>query len=193
MRRYSLLFTFLFSLPFCSVIGQKAELSQFELGITGIPLYDFSEGYAVFVANVAARHRIGKKLQISTNLFIGNDRSSIAGIDSRSLMVGILPSLRYSFFSGNRIRIFAEVGAGIGLVRYKARGDEDIQQLDVSRYNNGFKVFTVGLGAGYQLSDKVGLEFSIPYIIGDNINDQFFSPEIFSGLGVLIGVQFYLK
>lgn len=165
-----------------------------ELSVSGIPLFDFNEGYFGFVANPALRYGLSDRFALGTSFFFYaiND-IDVSGVESNARAYGVVPTLRYNWLTMNDTKIFLEGGVGFGSVNYKpsdtARDDRTLSLVE--RSNGGLLIYSLGPGIQHKLTSLLNLEVMIPYLRAENITDS--NTDLYNGLGLTAGLSFSLR
>ncbi|MEM7550453.1 MAG: hypothetical protein AAF363_12295 [Bacteroidota bacterium] len=177
-----------FTLISNSSFGQEKRTLQANL--SGIPLFDFNQGYSGFVINPGFRYQVGEKTDIGTNFFYYFQNDILASnIPSNAQGYGFVPSFRYSILTNERYTFFVEAGIGFGAVDLEPRNGFGDFDFSVDRNDGALLIINAGIGVNYKVTNRVGLELTIPYIKADNISNPFFN-DLYDGVGALFGVTY---
>lgn len=177
------------------VNAQDTSLKPVEVGIAALPLFDFEEGYFGVVINSGFRFGVAEKLSVGPSLFLYaiND-VEVNRVNSRIRAYGAVGTIRYTLLSAQKIKLFADGALGSGYVSYKSNVfDQNSVFADVGQNNGGLLIYSVGLGAKYMVSEKIGLDIAVPYITVENITNENIERSIYSGLGPNIGISYALR
>ena len=167
---------------------------KINVGLSGIPLYDFRFGeYAGFVVNPSIHYELTNRISLGTNFFFYSLRNtSASGVPASSRAFGVAPSVRYNIVQINKVGVFAEGAVGFGSVKFRPR-NQDNPFFPVDQNNGGILVYQFGLGVNYRLSNRISLELLIPYLRVNDITNDNVNENIFGGLGPTIGIRYRLK
>lgn len=116
---------------------------------------------------------------------------TIAGVDSYYNSFAFIPTLRNNFINKEKWRLFAELGFGLGTIKYDA--DQSSSRTNKHQdLSGGISILNIGIGTNYFLNDKFGFEFIIPYISTRNITSEN-TNNLYSGIGPTIGFSYVLN
>lgn len=116
---------------------------------------------------------------------------SIASVPSNYNSYAFVPAIRNNFLSYYTWNIFAEVGFGLGNIKYNAV-DRVLATDKHSDLSGGISILKAGLGGNYAFNDSFGIEFYVPIAFIQNISSQK-SSHVFSGFAPTFGLTYALN
>ena len=192
----TVIFTILFlCLSYLTAFSQS-EKNDLKITIAGLPLFGSSNesysGLNGYVLKPSVGYYISKKTSIELNFsYAYLNNLKVATFDSYYRSYAITPVLRNNLINKKNIRLFAEVGFGLGTIKYTPNNN-DIQNIAFDNLSGGISIFNIGIGGNYYFSEKIGLELIIPYISSANITSKK-SANLYRGIGPTIGVTFQIN
>ena len=99
--------------------------------------------------------------------------------------------VRNDVVNKEKLRIFAEVGFGLGAINYDA-DTGSLRNVQHENLSGGISILNLGLGGNYFFNEKFGLELIIPYLSAKNITSEN-SNNLYSGIGPTIGLTYVLN
>ena len=190
-----ILLSILSSLTFSTGFGQSKE-NDFKLTVSALPLFGSSDVFESGINGLVIKPSIGYFISDNTSIDLNFSYATlndlrIGNIDSYYNSYAFVPTLRNNFVNKDALRIFTEIGFGLGTIKY----DANESSLRNSRHENlsgGISILNIGIGGNYFLNDKFGFELVIPYISTKNITSESIN-NLYSGIGPTIGLTYILK
>lgn len=173
----------------------QSQKNDIKLTISALPLFGSSNGFESgingFVIKPAVGYYITDKTSIDINFSYAtlNDLK-VGTVDSYYNSFAFIPTLRNNFINKEKFRVFAEIGFGLGTIKYDA-DNSDFYTSSHEELSGGIAVLNIGLGANYFFNENFGLELIIPYLRARNITSRN-SSNLYSGVGPTIGVTYML-
>lgn len=185
----------------CTMLGilngsSQSKKHDLKFTVSALPLFgsseDFSSGFNGFVMKPTIGYYISDKTSLEINFTYStmNDLK-IDNINSYYNSFAFIPTLRNNFINKNNFRVFAEVGFGLGTIKYNA-DNSSFRNLLHEELSGGVAVLNVGIGGNYYFNEKFGIEFIVPYITSNNITSEQ-SNRIYAGIGPTIGLTYMLN
>jgi hypothetical protein len=164
------------------------EAGDIKMGIAGVPLMDFGNGYSGIAAKPSLSYYVSEHFAINTSAFVlfPQNIEQENGIDAEVQAYGFIPSFRKHAINSGKFSFYLESGIGIGAIRYKANDPADIAMEDNS---GGLLLLTAGAGINYKFAKCLELEFGLPYMYGLNITNGE-DTKLFSGVAFNFGMNF---
>jgi hypothetical protein len=189
----------LFLILFVSVInlsfGQFKE-NDLKLSISGLPLIGSSDAFGSGINGFAIKPSIGYFITENTSIDINfsyaslNDLS-IDEVDSYYNSYAFVPTLRNNFVNKEKLRVFGEIGFGLGTIKYDA--NNSVQRTASHRdLSGGISILNIGIGFNYFFNEQFGLEFVLPYINSKNITSEAVN-TLYSGVGPSFGFIYVIN
>ena len=174
----------------------QSKKNDLKLTVSGLPLFgsseDFNSGLNGFVIKPTIGYYISDKTSIELNFsYASMNDLKIGNINSYYNSYSFIPTLRNNFVNNNKLRVFAEIGFGLGSIKYNA-DNNDFRNNQHEELSGGISVLNIGIGGNYFFNEKFGIEFIIPYLKTNNITSQQ-TNNIYSGIGPTIGLSYILK
>ncbi len=172
--------------------SQKADL---KFTVAALLLFGDASGFGSGFNGLVLKPGVGYFINNSTSVDINfsyaplNDLR-ISGVDSYYNSYAFVPTLRNNFVNRQKWRAFAEVGFGLGTIKYKAEN----QALTTFRHDElsgGISILTLGAGVNYFVNDNFDLELITPYISTRNITSDTVN-NLYSGLEPTLGVTYVI-
>ena len=116
---------------------------------------------------------------------------TVGNIDSYYNSYAFIPVVRNNVVNKEKLRIFAEVGFGLGAIKYDA-DTGSLRNVQHENLSGGISILNLGLGGNYFFNEKFGLELIIPYLSAKNITSEN-SNNLYSGIGPTIGLTYVLN
>tara|TARA_B110000240_G_C13349140_1_gene388964 strand:- start:105 stop:467 length:363 start_codon:yes stop_codon:yes gene_type:complete len=116
---------------------------------------------------------------------------TIGSVNSYYQSYAFVPTVRNNFINNTKFRAFAEVGFGLGTIKYNA-DNKDFNNYSHELLSGGISIITIGIGGNYYFNDSFGLEFILPYINSFNITSEQ-SNTIYAGIGPTLGLTYKLN
>lgn len=188
-----LLFTLLL-LSLCFNSHAQFKDNDIKASLSALPLFG-SSGSFNGINGIVIKPTVGFFVSTSVSIDVNFSYASLGdlkvnNIDSFYRSYAFVPSVRYHIVNKSQWRVFAELGFGLGTVKYEpddSNEDNSVHQ----ELSGGITVFSIGLGANYFFNPKFGLEVLIPYLSSNNITSDAVG-NIYSGIGPTIGVIFII-
>ncbi len=164
------------------------EAGDIKMGIAGVPLMDFGNGYSGIAAKPSLSYYVSERFAINTSAFVlfPQDIEQENGRDVEVQAYGFIPSFRKHAINSGKFSFYLESGVGIGAIRYEANDPADIAIEDNS---GGLLLLTAGAGINYKFAKCLELEFGLPYMYGLNITNGD-DTKLFSGVAFNFGMNF---
>jgi hypothetical protein len=193
MRKFLLLLAFT---TFTVLSGfTQSKKNDLKLTIAGLPLFGNSgdyKGLNGFVIKPGLGYYISDKTSLELNFSYAAMNNLIVGnVDSYYQSYAFVPTVRNNFINNTKFRVFAEVGFGLGSIKYNA-DNKDFNNYQHQTLSGGISIMTIGFGGNYYFNDGLGLEFMLPFINTYNITSEQ-SNAIYSGIGPTIGLTYKLN
>ena len=96
---------------------------------------------------------------------------TVGNIDSYYNSYAFIPVVRNNVVNKEKLRIFAEVGFGLGAINYDA-DTGSLRNVQHENLSGGISILNLGLGGNYFFNEKFGLELIIPYLSAKNITSE---------------------
>ena len=174
----------------------QSKKNDIKMTVSALPLFGSSDGFESgingFVIKPSIGYFITKKTSIDLNFSYATlNELTVGGIDSYYNSFAFIPTLRNNFVNKEKLRIFAEMGFGLGTIKYNADNNSlrNSQHEDLS---GGISILNIGIGGNYFFNEKFGLELIIPYLSTKNITSEN-SNNLYSGIGPTIGLTYILN
>ena len=184
----------------CTTFGilngfSQSKKNDLKLTISGLPLFGSSEnfkGLNGFVIKPAIGYYISDKTSIELNFsYASMNDLKIGNINSYYNSYSFIPTLRNNFVNTTKLRVFTELGLGLGTIKYNA-DNNDFTNIQHDQLSGGISIISIGIGGNYYFNEKFGIEFIIPYINTRNITSEQ-ANNIYSGIGPTIGLAYKLN
>ena len=191
----SLLLSVLLSMAISNGFGQSKK-NDLKFTVAALPLFGssdtFESGSNGFVIKPSIGYLISDKTSIDVNFTYAtlNDLK-VGNVDSHYHSYAFVPTLRNIFVNKNNVRFFAEIGFGLGTIKYNA-DNQTLQSWQHNDLSGGISILNIGLGGNYFFNEHFGLELIIPYISTNNITSQD-AKNLYSGIGPTIGFTYILN
>ena len=173
----------------------QSKKNDLKLTISGLPLFGSSEnfkGLNGFVIKPAIGYYISDKTSIELNFsYASMNDLKIGNINSYYNSYSFIPTLRNNFVNTTKLRVFTELGLGLGTIKYNA-DNNDFTNIQHDQLSGGISIISIGIGGNYYFNEKFGIEFVIPYINTRNITSEQ-ANNIYSGIGPTIGLAYKLN
>jgi len=194
MNKIILLSAFLL-LAIFNGFAQSAK-NDLKLTISGLPLFGSSEGFDSGINGLVLRPSIGYYISEKTSIELNFSYASlndlkVGNIDSYYNSYSFVPSLRNNFINDENWRFFAEIGFGLGTIKYDAK-KADLRNYRHDELSGGISVLNIGLGGNYFFNDNFGMEFIVPYISIRNITSES-TDVLYGGIGPTLGLTYNLN
>ncbi len=194
MKKILLLSVFLTVGIFCGY-GQSKK-NDLKLTISGLPLVGSSGAFKSGINGIVIKPSIGYFISNKTSVDLNFSYASlndlkIGGIDSYYNSYAIIPTVRNNFVNKEKLRIFAEIGFGLGTIRYNA-DNNSLRNSNHVNLSGGISIFNIGIGGNYFFNEKFGIELIIPYLSTKNITSEN-SNNLYSGIGPTIGFTYMIN
>ena len=174
----------------------QSKKNDLKLTISALPLFGSSEGFESGINGIVIKPSIGYFISDKTSIDLNfsyatlNDLK-VGNINSYYNSYAFVPTLRNNFVNKSKLRIFAEIGFGLGTIKYDA-DNSNFRNLQHEELSGGISVLNIGIGGNYYFNDKFGIELIIPYINTKNITSEN-SNNLYSGIGPTIGFTYKLN
>lgn len=194
MNKITLIKVFLI-LGILNGFGQSKKKDQ-KLTISVLPLFGssdrFESGINSFVIKPAVGYYISDKTSIDLNFsYASLNDLTIENTDSHYNSYAFIPTLRNNFINKETLRLFAEIGFGLGTIKYDANNSR-FRNSQHDELSGGISVLNIGIGGNYFFNKKFGLEIIIPYISSKNITSEKTNNQ-YSGMGPTFGLVYVLN
>lgn len=191
----TLFLSILLSLSFFYGLSQSKK-NDFKITVAALPLFGSSDGFESGINGIVLKPSVGYFISDKTSIDINFSYATlsdltVAGIDSYYNSFAFIPTLRNNFINKEKLRIFAEIGFGLGTIKYDADNSE-FRNSEHVNLSGGISVLNIGIGANYFFNNKFGLELIIPYLSTKNITSNN-SNNLYSGIGPTIGLTYLLN
>jgi len=174
----------------------QSKKNDLKLTISALPLFGSSEGFESGINGIVIKPAIGYYISEKTSIEINfsyatlNDLK-VGNIASYYNSYAFVPTLRNNFVNKSKLRVFAEIGFGLGTIKYDA-DNSDFRNYQHEELSGGISILNIGIGGNYYFNDKFGIELIIPYISTKNITSEN-SNNLYSGIGPTIGFTYKLN
>ncbi len=174
--------------------AQESQKGKIKLSLSGIPVIDWNNGYYGFALKPGIEYFFTDNLSIHNDFFYHVQTGFyVDEVKSKSNTIGFISSIRYYLsFKNKKWLVFGQAGIGFGSVLYKHM-DDDETTSDIDWLNSGVVIYSAGVGVGYRFSSLFEMEVLVPYIVVDNITNNYNADILFNGVGPTIGVKFSLN
>jgi hypothetical protein len=174
----------------------QSKKGDLRLTVAGVPLVTATDGSENGLSGFALKTGLGYffndkfSIDFSVN-YTTNDALLIEGIASNYNSYSAVSSFRYSFLNKEKLRLFTELGFGLGTIKYEA---DDILQSVLRHEQNsgGISVLNLGIGGEYFFNSNFGLQLIVPYLNVKNITSNHLN-TIYNGLAPTVGVTFKIN
>ena len=166
------------------------------LSISGFSLLGTSDNFGKGMNGVGLQTAIFTYVSHNTAVVLNFNYTTmhgftIASIPSNYNSYAFVPAVRNNFLSYHTWNIFAEVGFGLGTLKYKSV-DNILTTEEHSDLSGGISILKAGLGGNYEFNDSFGIEFFVPITFIQNISSQK-SSHVFSGCIPTFGLIYALN
>tara|TARA_B110001469_G_scaffold127555_1_gene148951 strand:- start:1591 stop:2190 length:600 start_codon:yes stop_codon:yes gene_type:complete len=174
----------------------QSKKNDFKLTVSALPLFGGSEDFESGINGYVLKPGIGYFISDNTSIELNfsyatlNDLK-VGNIASYYNSYAFIPTLRNSFVNKEKVRIFAEIGFGLGTIKYDAN-NANYRNYQHDEVSGGISLLHIGLGANYYFNDNFGLEVIIPYISSNNITSEN-TNNLYAGIGPAIGLTYKLN
>jgi len=173
----------------------QSKKNDLKLTVSGLPLIGNTNNYKGvngFVIKPALGYYISDKTSLELNLsYAAMNNLTIGNVNSYYQSYAFVPTVRNNFINNKKFRAFAEVGFGLGTIKYNA-DNKDFNNYSHEVLSGGISIMTLGIGGNYYFNDSFGLEFILPYINSFNITSEQ-SNTIYAGIGPTFGLTYKLN
>lgn len=189
------LFILLFITSVSLSFGQF-KVNDLKIGVSGLPLIGSSDTFGSGINGFAIKPSFGYFITENTSVDINFTYATINdlildGVNSYYNSYAFIPSLRTHFVNKDKLRLFGEFGVGLGTIKYDA--DNSVQRSTSHReLSGGLSILNLGFGFNYFFTEKLALEFVLPYIYTSNITSEAVN-TIYSGVGPTLGFIFIVN
>lgn len=119
-----ILLSILSSLTFSTGFGQSKE-NDFKLTVSALPLFGSSDVFKSGINGLVIKPSIGYFISDNTSVDLNFSYATlndlrIGNIDSYYNSYAFVPTLRNNFVNKDALRIFTEIGFGLGTIKYDA-------------------------------------------------------------------------
>ncbi len=195
MKKITILIQVFLLFGWVNSFSQSAK-NDIKFTISALPLFgssdEFSSGINGYVLKPSIGYYISEKTSIELNFTYATfNNLKVATIDAFYNSYAITPVLRNNFVNKKKIRLFAEIGFGLGTIKYSP-DNSNFRIAEFDNLSGGISVLNIGIGGNYYFNEKIGLELIIPYINTTNITSRK-STNLYSGIGPTIGLTFLLN
>ena len=193
--KHTLFLPVLFVLGILNGFGQSKK-NDLKLTVSALPLFGSSEDLESGVNGYVLKPGIGYFISENTSIdlnfsYATLNQLKVGNIASYYNSYAFIPTLRNNFVNKEKIRVFAEIGFGLGTIKYAA-DNADFRSYQHDELSGGISVLHIGLGANYYFNDNFGLEVIIPYISSNNITSEN-TNNLYAGIGPTIGLTYKLN
>lgn len=173
----------------------QSQKNDIKVAISALPLFGSSgsfSGINGLVIKPSLGYYVSNKTSIELNLSYATlDYLKVGNVDSHYNSFAFIPTLRHHFVNKQNLRFFAELGFGLGTIKYGA-DEHDSRYYQHNDLSGGISILNIGVGGNYFFNDRFGLELIIPYLRSHNItSDQ--TNTIYSGIGPTVGITYKLN
>ncbi|WP_456442643.1 hypothetical protein [Psychroserpens sp.] len=174
----------------------QSEKNDLKLTVSALPLYgssgNFTSGINGLVLKPSVGYYISEKTSIELNFtYASMNNLKVGTIEGYYNSFAIVPVLRNNMLNKKKIRLFGEIGFGLGTIKYSP-DNSAFQNSQFEDLSGGISVLTIGAGVNYYFTNKFGIELVIPYITTNNITSEK-SNNLYSGIGPTLGVTFKMN
>jgi outer membrane protein W len=173
----------------------QSKKNDLKLTVSGLPLIGNTNDYKGvngFVIKPALGYYISDKTSLELNLsYAAMNNVTIENVNSYYQSYAFVPTVRNNFINNKKLRAFAEIGFGLGTIKYNA-DNKDFNNYSHELLSGGISIITIGIGGNYYFNDNFGLEFILPYINSFNITSEQ-SNTIYAGIGPTLGLTYKLN
>lgn len=174
----------------------QSKKNDLKLSVSALPLFGYSNGVGSVINGIVIKPSIGYYISGKTSIdltfaYATLNNLKVGNIDSYYNSYAFVPTLRNNFVNKPKIRVFAEIGFGLGTVKYDA-DNINFRNYQHEQLSSGISILSIGFGGNYYFNDKFGLEIIIPYISTKNITSNN-SNNLYSGIGPTLGFTFKLN
>ena len=148
----SLLLSVLLSMAISNGFGQSKK-NDLKFTVAALPLFGssdtFESGSNGFVIKPSIGYLISDKTSIDVNFTYAtlNDLK-VDNVDSHYHSYAFVPTLRNIFVNKNNVRFFAEIGFGLGTIKYNA-DNHALQSWQHNDLSGGISILNIGFGGNY--------------------------------------------
>lgn len=183
-----------FTLFFLNAFGQFQK-NDLKLTVSALPLFGSSEGFEAGVNGVVIKPSIGYFLSDRTSIDVNFSYATmnnlrVGNVDSYYDSYAFIPVLRNYFVNKQKFRLFAEIGFGLGTIKYNA-DNNDFRNAQHEELTGGISILNIGIGGNYYFNEQFGIEVIIPYLSTRNITSDN-SNNLYTGIGPTLGVTYRL-
>ena len=174
----------------------QSKKNDLKLTVAALPLFGGSEDFESGINGYVLKPGIGYFISDNTSIELNfsyatlNDLK-VGYIASYYNSYTFIPTLRNSFVNNEKARIFAEIGFGLGTIKYDAN-NANFRNENHEALSGGISVLNIGIGANYYFNENFGLEIVIPYISSNNITSEN-TNNLYAGIGPTIGLTYKLN
>tara|TARA_B110000091_G_scaffold191025_1_gene214575 strand:- start:942 stop:1547 length:606 start_codon:yes stop_codon:yes gene_type:complete len=174
----------------------QSKKNDLKLTVAALPLFGGSEDFESGINGYVLKPGIGYFISDNTSIELNfsyatlNDLK-VGYIASYYNSYAFIPTLRNSFVNNEKARIFAEIGFGLGTIKYEAN-NANFRNENHEALSGGISVLNIGIGANYYFNENFGLEIVIPYISSNNITSEN-TNNLYAGIGPTIGLTYKLN
>ena len=155
-------------------------------------MFNFDQGFNGMVVKPSLGFFFSERSSIEVNFsYATASNLYVGGVSSHYNSYAITPILRNNFVNKEQIRVFAEIGFGLGTIKYEADDSGNTSQYHAN-ISGGISIFDIGFGANYFFNDKFGIELVVPYIRSKIITSSS-DYLVYSGIGPTIGITYKLN
>jgi hypothetical protein len=174
----------------------QSKKNDLKLTVSALPLFGASEDFESSINGYVLKPGIGYFISENTSIdlnfsYATLNQLKVGNIASYYNSYAFIPTLRNNFVNKEKVRVFAEIGFGLGTIKYAA-DNADFRSDQHDELSGGISVLHIGFGANYYFNEKFGLEVIIPYISSNNITSEK-THNLYAGVGPTIGLTYKLN
>lgn len=178
MKKTILLLFFIGLFINCLSQTQKGDMA---LAVSAAPYTEQNSDNVGLITNVSFEYFLSSKVSLQSNFIIANN-SVLYEDDDRSVTAyGFLPSIQYYFLNKEKFQILGQFGYGFGF-------DDETRSFGVIE-NSALRIFSIGFGGNYTISDKLQIKLFVPYFDAKNIT---LNETSANGITAFLGFNFML-
>ncbi len=187
---------FLLLMLFALHSHSQSQKNDIKLTVAGLPLFGSSEEFTSGINGLVIKPSIGYFITDKTSIDLNfayatlNDLK-VGRVDSYYNSFAFIPTLRNHLVNKEKFRLFAEVGFGLGTIKYDA-DDSALRNRQHQDLSGGISILSAGVGGSYFFNKNVGLELIIPYISTNNITSDN-ANRLYSGIGPTFGLTYVIN
>jgi len=194
MKRFCSL-TLLIFLGTISGLCQSAK-NDATLSVSVLPLIGSSDAFGSGSNGMVLKPALGYYILEKTSIELSFSHATLDNIQIENIAsyynaYAVVPVVRNAFLNRHKVRFFAEMGLGLGAIKYNA-ADNDFRSDRHEELSGGLFVLGIGAGGNYYFNEKFGVEASVPYISAKNVTSDSVN-NAYSGIGPTVGLTYKLN